>query len=299
MSRKSRFRKKINIIGLLLLAVLCIGGVELLVCRFASPQLFDRITQPVLSFGRQVLDSGKELIEKIPPIHLPSLKKEEAPEKTTQEEAPASQLATDPTLQTAQQEEAPAVTHFAQRKGREVLTGGNVDMVYFNQAEEPWASQPYGSDDIGGYGCGPTSMAMIIATLTDETMTPTTMAQWAVEHGHWAKGSGSYHSLIQNTGAAFGLTVSPLKNLTADSLTQALASGQVCVALMREGHFTSGGHFIVLRGVTLEGKILVADPNSRQRSLTAWDPQLIIDELSHSRSSGAPLWCISTLPQQN
>ena len=51
MSRKSRFRKKINIIGLLLLAVLCIGGVELLVCRFASPQLFDRITQPVLSFG--------------------------------------------------------------------------------------------------------------------------------------------------------------------------------------------------------------------------------------------------------
>ena len=133
-------------------------------------------------------------------------------------------------------------------------------MVYFNQAEEPWASQPYGSDDIGGYGCGPTSMAMIIATLTDETMTPTT---------------------------------------TADSLTQALASGQVCVALMREGHFTSGGHFIVLRGVTLEGKILVADPNSRQRSLIAWDPQLIIDELSHSRTSGAPLWCISTLPQQN
>ena len=84
-----------------------------------------------------------------------------------------------------------------------------------------------------------------------------------------------------------------------EKITQALASGQVCVALMREGHFTSGGHFIVLRGVTLEGKILVADPNSRQRSLIAWDPQLIIDELSHSRSSGAPLWCISTLPQQN
>ena len=35
---------------------------------------------------------------------------------------------------------------------------------------------------------------------------------------------------------------------------------------MSAGHFTSGGHFILLRGVTLDGNILVADPNSRARS---------------------------------
>ena len=70
MSRKSRFRKKINIIGLLLLAVLCIGGVELLVCRFASPQLFDRITQPVLK-GETITSDNAEVVE-VGGYNLPS-----------------------------------------------------------------------------------------------------------------------------------------------------------------------------------------------------------------------------------
>ena len=65
------------------------------------------------------------------------------------------------------------------------------------------------------------------------------------------------------------------------------------VALVGPGHFTGGGHFIVLRGVTLTGKLLVADPVSDERSLMEWDPQLILDELSASRNNGAPLWVIS------
>jgi len=39
--------------------------------------------------------------------------------------------------------------------------------------------------------------------------------------------------------------------------------------------------------------ILVADPNSEERSLMEWDPQLILDELSASTASGAPLWVLS------
>ena len=41
---------------------------------------------------------------------------------------------------------------------------------------------------------------------------------------------------------------------------------------MGPGHFTNGGHFIILRGVTLDGSVLVADPASQERSLTTWDP---------------------------
>jgi hypothetical protein len=62
---------------------------------------------------------------------------------------------------------------------------------------------------------------------------------------------------------------------------------------MGPGHFTQRGHFILLRGTTLSGEVLVADPNSRERSLTAWDPQLILDELSSHTSDGAPLWALS------
>ena len=44
---KNRPHKRRNIILLVLLALLCIGGVELLVCRFAAPELFQRLTAPV------------------------------------------------------------------------------------------------------------------------------------------------------------------------------------------------------------------------------------------------------------
>ena len=79
----------------------------------------------------------------------------------------------------------------------------------------------------------------------------------------------------------------------ADDLLQQLASGKIMVALMSKGHFTQKGHFILLRGATLDGQVLVADPNSPERSLMAWDPQIILDELSASRDSGAPLWLLS------
>ena len=121
------------------------------------------------------------------------------------------------------------------------------------------------------------------------------MAAWASGQGYCAPGSGSYLTIVEGAAAAYGLEVQDGEIPTAQELCQSLASGHIYVALMTRGHFTNSGHFILLRGVTLEGKVLVADPNSRERSLAAWDPQMILDELSPSRSGGAPLWRISTL----
>lgn len=42
---------------------------------------------------------------------------------------------------------------------------------------------------------------------------------------------------------------------------QALSEGCPVISSQRAGLFTSGGHFIVLRGVTANGKVLVNDPN--------------------------------------
>ena len=62
---------------------------------------------------------------------------------------------------------------------------------------------------------------------------------------------------------------------------------------MTKGHFTNGGHFIVLRGVK-DGKIMVADPASRSRSEQLWDLSLIVNEAGNSRDSGGPFWIIGT-----
>lgn len=282
-SKKKRGSK---VVPLLLLALLCIGGVELLVCRFAAPDLFQRITAPVVSAAGRVLEAGNALMEKAAALEPPP----------PPEETPESQLAGEPAVETVLPREDPAITEFVTRGDTELLTGGNVEMIYYNQSEAPWSTAPYGPDTIGGYGCGPTAMSMVVSSLTDQVVNPEEMALWAYQEGYCAPGSGSYSGLILGTAEAYGLDAQSWTDLSADSLSQSLASGHIFVALMTRGHFTAHGHFIVLRGVTLEGKVLVADPNSRDRSLTAWDPQLIIDELSATRSAGAPLWCFSTYP---
>ena len=73
--------------------------------------------------------------------------------------------------------------------------------------------------------------------------------------------------------------------------TDALSSGKLIVAIMSAGHFTSSGHFIVLRGVQDE-KILVADPASRTRSEQSWDLSIILNEASKAAGSGGPFWII-------
>ena len=138
------------------------------------------------------------------------------------------------------------------------FTDGVTEVVYFNQLDQRYANQPFGTDNIGGYGCGPTSMAIVVSSLTDEIVDPIAMAKWAYENGGWCKGQGSYHSLIPNAAKAWGLNVEGCKASEPQRILHALSQGKLVVAIMGKGHFTTTGHFIVLRGVQ-DGKILVAD----------------------------------------
>lgn len=279
-------RRLLKAAGLLILALVCIGGMELLVCRFAAPALYEKVTAPVGALARRALDGGARLTQALSAGEN---------ESSGEEEPPVDQKVSEPEGGEVPPAEDPTVTEFATRQGREALTGGVVDLVYFNQGEEPWADAAYGPDEIRGYGCGPTSMAMLISSLGEEELDPAQAAQTAYEAGYCAPGSGSYLSIVEGMAGRYGLHAESCPDLTAEELCQQLASGNLFVALMGKGHFTDGGHFIVLRGATLEGKVLVADPNSRERSLAGWDPQLILDELSPSRSNGAPLWRFSAL----
>lgn len=313
-------KKFLKVVAVLCLALVCIGGVELAVCRVAAPELYQRITAPAVAAAQWVGDVGGAAVDKaagagrsvaqqvsslsrslflrVSAVLQPEETEESPAAETGASEAEAlepleSQYAAEPIIEEQRPIEPPAVTEMVIQDDREVLTGGSADFVYYCQSEAPWADAPYGPDNIGGYGCGPTAMAMVVSTLSDTIVDPIEMAQWAYEHGYCAPGSGSRHDLIPAAAQAFGLEGTIWEDRTVDSILSTLAAGKVFVALMGPGHFTSGGHFIVLRGVTLDGRILVSDPNSRQRSLVAWEPDLIIDELSSSRNDGAPLWCIT------
>jgi len=66
---------------------------------------------------------------------------------------------------------------------------------------------------------------------------------------------------------------------------------------MKKGHFTTGGHFILVHGITADGKVLIADPMSLENSLKAWDINVLLNELKTSATSGGPLWAISAPPK--
>lgn len=293
-------RKKRNAVLLLLLAAACICGMELAACSYFDPELYLQITAPARRVAAATVNACRELYSSAALVVDRTLDQAAQywaeltappPEPSPEPEADA-QTAGEPALTDHPDISDPLITELVEQDGREILTGGIYPVVYFNQKDEAWTDQPYGSDDIGTYGCGPSAMAMVVASLTEEETDPALMAQWAVDNRHWARRSGSYHSIVEGAAADFGLYVQPPIDRTPDALFDALLSGNLLVALMGPGHFTQGGHFIVLRGITLDGGILVADPNSLERSLTVWDPQLILDELSASTINGAPLWVI-------
>jgi hypothetical protein len=171
------------------------------------------------------------------------------------------------------------------------FTDGLTEVVYFNQLDEAYADKPYGTDHIGGYGCGPTSMSIVVSSLAGETVDPVKMAKWAYDNGYWCKGSGSYHALIPGAAAAWDLPVEGCTAAEPQKIIDALSDGKLVVAIMSKGHFTSSGHFIVLRGVK-DGKVLVADPASYRRSQLEWDLSIIIGEASKRAAAGGPFWII-------
>lgn len=171
------------------------------------------------------------------------------------------------------------------------FSDGATQVVYYNQLDKRYARKPYGTDDIGTYGCGPTCMAMVVSSLTSETVDPVEMACWAYENGYWCSRSGSYHSLIPGAAKAWGLPVQGCGKTEGQRIVDALSQGKLVVAIMLKGHFTSSGHFIVLRGVE-NGKILVADPANYTRSQQAWDLAIILNEASGRAGAGGPFWII-------
>lgn len=175
--------------------------------------------------------------------------------------------------------------------GNVTFLDGATEVIYFNQLDERYCNEPYGTDHIGGYGCGPTAMSIVVSSLTSDTVDPVEMSEWAYENGYWCSKSGSYHSLVPGAAQHWDLPVAGCTASEPQRIIDALAEGKLIVALMAKGHFTSSGHFIVLRGVQDE-KILVADPSSYNRSQKLWDLSIIVNEASRSAAAGGPFWII-------
>ena len=174
------------------------------------------------------------------------------------------------------------------------FTDGATEVFYYNQLDARWKDLPYGATcTIGEAGCGPTSLAMVVSSLTGNIVDPIQMCRWAYENGYLCEGSGSYHSLIPEGGRYFGLTVEGCTATEPQRIVDALADGKLVIAIMGPGTFTTCGHFLVMRGVTSDGKILIADPASKNKSEKEWDLQIFLTEARKNAGAGGPFWICS------
>ncbi len=148
--------------------------------------------------------------------------------------------------------------------------------VDYKQTDPRWAGKDYSAPGekttIGKAGCGPSCMAMVIATLADPKITPADTAAWALKKGYKAPNQGTYYSYFVPQGKAYGIEVEQVnksdlrKAGTAarqyhDKALQAIKDGHMVICCMGPGLWTKAGHYILWH--EMEGsQALSNDPGS-------------------------------------
>ena len=85
---------------------------------------------------------------------------------------------------------------------------GTAQPVDYKQGDKRWGSKSYtitgsSKQTIASSGCGPTSMADIMATWIDKTITPVEMCAYAIKHGFRTKTSGTAWDFFKSVAGAY------------------------------------------------------------------------------------------------
>ena len=165
----------------------------------------------------------------------------------------------------------------------------NKQPVSYYQTDRRWANKPYAvkgeASTIGGSGCGPTAMAMVLATWADKRVTPETECAWALAHGFKALRHGTYYAYFAPAARRYGLTCQQLNGASIygspnaayhATVLAAVKAGDLVIACMGPGNWTRGGHFILLWDVDVQKDIAyVNDPASSLTRRTRGSWQLL------------------------
>ncbi len=150
---------------------------------------------------------------------------------------------------------------------------------YFCQWDDRWGYKDYGSSYMGVNGCGPTCITMVYSGLTGKTdYTPYDMAIYVRDRGYYVPGSGTVWATMETIPPELGLTVLNVQ-FDAEGIRSTLRDGHPIICNVGPGDFTKVGHYILLAGVDDEGKIIVHDPNSPERTAKHWDVDVLIPQI--------------------
>ena len=142
------------------------------------------------------------------------------------------------------------------------------DMLYPDIAHQRYFTPPlylqqdygdakYGNYSLRTYGCGITTMSMLASYMKDEELTPPYMG---TAFGKYCSEKGSAHSMLLEVPTALDFYAIKRTNVWSEAKA-ALESGHMIVTLQHGGFWTSKGHYVLVTGMTEEGKVTVRDSN--------------------------------------
>ncbi|MEI8187494.1 MAG: C39 family peptidase [Candidatus Saccharibacteria bacterium] len=147
---------------------------------------------------------------------------------------------------------------------------GVANFVFYDQCDPKWAnahydSSPSGKGTICANGCGATSVAMIVATLSDKSVTPVESANYSMSIGGYISGAGTSFSYFAKGPEHWGLKTTQLGTDMSKAISVLQGGGLVIAGGNGAAPFTTGGHVIVLKGIASNGDILVGDPFTQHK----------------------------------
>lgn len=150
--------------------------------------------------------------------------------------------------------------------------------VDYKQNDKRWGDLPYAVDGerstIKSAGCGPTSLANVLAAIVSPYIDPLTLASWARMKNYKVKNSGTSYSFFVPCAAAYGVKVRRINtaNIYGNSnspyhaqILSELMDGNWVIACMGKGNWTSSGHYVTVYGVQ-GGNVFINDPGSAKES---------------------------------
>ena len=165
--------------------------------------------------------------------------------------------------------------------------------VSYLQTDPKWAANDYSAKGekttIGASGCGPTAMAMVLATWADKSVTPETECAWALKHGYKAPRQGTYYGYFVPAAARYGLKARQLswtniygnsKSSLHEEARKAVEAGHLVIACMGKGLWTSSGHYVLVWKIH-GNTIYINDPASTRAVRTQGDYSLFKQQVKY------------------
>ena len=160
-----------------------------------------------------------------------------------------------------------------------------VELPYYSQWDQRWAYNEYAGGYFGQNGCGPTVLSMIYEKLSgDKSLSPDKMGEFAKTNGYAIKDNGTAWILFSEGAEKLGLT-SEVLPLSENIIKNYVKAGIPIVLIVGPGHFTGGGHFIIIHGIK-DGEFQVFDPFTISNCYRTFSYEFLEDQIRN-------IWAIS------